>query len=218
MEPGAKLPTEPELVALYGAGRHSIRRAVAELAKEGQLSVEQGRGTFVQPQPMIDYAIGKRTRLRQNLASQGVDIGGTFLGAERLPARGRPRRELGLTRDDELIVTRRITSADGLPVAVGSLFHDAARFADFAERRSVFGSVSETYKSYGIADYVRARTTIHARPARPEEAAHLQQHRDLPVMIVRAVDALPDGTPISFGEVVWAATRVKFSFDPETGD
>lgn len=67
LEPGAKLPTEPELVQRYGAGRHSVRRAVAELAKLGHLSVEQGRGTFVQPRPMLEYTIGPRTRMRRNM-------------------------------------------------------------------------------------------------------------------------------------------------------
>lgn len=67
LEPGAKLPIEPERVQRYGAGRHSVRRAVAELAKLGHLSVEQGRGTFVQPRPMLEYTIGPRTRMRRNM-------------------------------------------------------------------------------------------------------------------------------------------------------
>lgn len=36
LKPGARLPTEPELAQAYGAGRHSIRRAVIELGKEGR--------------------------------------------------------------------------------------------------------------------------------------------------------------------------------------
>jgi len=215
LEPGTKLPTEPELAQLYRAGRHSIRRAIAELARDGQVSVEQGRGTFVQSQPMIDYAIGRRTRLRRNLVGQSVDIGGQGLGAERVPARGRPRKELGLKKSDMLIVSRRITHADGLPIAVGALYHDAARFPDFPERRNVLGSVSEVYRAYGIDDYLRGQTTLLARPARSDEADLLKQHPDLPVMVVRALDTLLDGTPISYSEVIWSAGRVKFTINPD---
>ena len=64
LKPGARLPTEPELIERFGVGRHSVRRALADLAREGRLSIEQGRGTFVLPTPTIEYAIGRRTRLR----------------------------------------------------------------------------------------------------------------------------------------------------------
>lgn len=215
LEPGARLPTEQELAQSFGVGRHSIRRALAEMARGGHISIEQGRGTFVLARPQIEYTIGRRTRLRRNLSAQGVDVTGDPLGSERIPAAGDAAARLGLGDGDEMIVTRRITRADGLPLAFGALYHDAARFADFPERRVVLGSVSEAYKSFGIADYLRGRTSVHARPAKPEEAKLLLQHPDLPVMVVRAVDTLKDGTPIAFSEVIWSASRVTFSFASE---
>jgi GntR family phosphonate transport system transcriptional regulator len=51
MVPGDQLPTEPQLTARFGVGRHSVRRAIETLAKEGKLSVEQGRGTFIAAAP-----------------------------------------------------------------------------------------------------------------------------------------------------------------------
>ncbi|MEM1149097.1 MAG: phosphonate metabolism transcriptional regulator PhnF [Pseudomonadota bacterium] len=215
LAPGARLPTEPELQAIYATGRHSVRRALAELARDGRLSIEQGRGTFVLPRPRIDYAIGRRTRLRRNLGAQGIDVAGEALGCELLPASARVAEALRLNGGAEVVVTRRLTRADDVPVSFGALFHDATRFAEFAERRAVLGSVSAVYRSYGIDDYVRGSTTIHARSAKPEEARQLKQHADMPVMLVRAVDTLPDGTPIAFSEVIWSATRVKFSFAPD---
>jgi GntR family phosphonate transport system transcriptional regulator len=40
----------------------------------------------------------------------------------------------------------------------------------------------------------------------------------MPVMVVRAVDQMLDGTPIAFTEVVWSAARVKFSINPDEDD
>jgi len=211
LETGAKLPTEPELVELYSAGRHSVRRAVAELAKEGFVSIEQGRGTFIQPHTLLEYTIGARTRLRKNLGAQGVDVSGESLGAERLAATARVAEHLNIEAGAAVIATRRMTSADGVPVSYGTLYHDAARFPDFPERRQAMGSVSSVYQSYGIEDYLRGSTQMHARPARADEAQQLRQHPDMPVIIVRAVDTLTDGTPIAFSQVVWSAARVKFA-------
>lgn len=211
LEPGAKLPPEPELAEFYGAGRHSIRRAVAELAKEGLVSVEQGRGTFVQARTLLDYKIGARTRLRSNLGPQGVDVSGKELEFEHLPATPRVAENLGIDVGDPVSASRRLTLADDVPVCFGTLYHDLRRFPDFAERRKVIASSSAVYASYGISDYLRGSTQMHARPARPVEVQTLRQHPDMPVIVVRAVDTLLDGTPIAFSQVIWSAARVKFT-------
>lgn len=211
LQNGEQLATEVELAQRYNAGRHSIRRAVAELAKEGHLSVQQGRGTFVQGRSRIDYPIGPRTRLRQNMAAQGVDVTGKPLGVEQLEARPRVARNLKLQPGDPVIATRRLAYADGVPVSFGTIYHDATRFADFPEKREDAGSITAAYKLYGITDYVRASTEIHSRPARGDEAQLLAQHPDMPVIIIRAVDADLSGHPLAFSEVIWSSARVKFS-------
>ena len=43
----SKLPTEPELMQIFGVGRSSVREAIRILANEGYLQVLQGKGTFV---------------------------------------------------------------------------------------------------------------------------------------------------------------------------
>src|SRR6202007_3435169 len=65
-----RLPSEGELAKRFDVNRHTIRRAMLGLAALGLVSVEQGRGTFVQP-GAIDYTIGRRTRFTENLREQG---------------------------------------------------------------------------------------------------------------------------------------------------
>ena len=207
LKPGARLPTEPELAQAYGAGRHSIRRAVIELGKEGLLSVEQGRGTFVQSRPRLIYTIGPRTRMQRNMGA-GVDVASETLGAETCAALPQVAKALDLIEGTEVIVTRRRSFANDVPVSFGTLYHDAARFAEFPTRREVMGSVSVVYASYGIDDYKRASTQIHARPAHADEAHMLKQHPDMPVLVVQAIDADMDGVPIAYTEVIWSAARV----------
>ncbi|MEM8630413.1 MAG: phosphonate metabolism transcriptional regulator PhnF [Pseudomonadota bacterium] len=211
LEPGDRLATEPQLAERFGTGRHSIRRAVEALAKEGKLSVEQGRGTFVEAAPLLTYAIGKRTRLRKNLLPQGIEVTGELLGADQVPAGGRVRRALHLDDGAIVVESRRITLADHVPIAFGATYHDAARFADIVQRRDVLGSLTEVYGSYGIEDYVRGKTNMYARSAKPDEAKMLRQHPDMPVIVVRSVDTELDGTPIAFAQVIWSAARVQFT-------
>jgi len=47
LEPGAKLPSEAELIAAYGVSRTVVREAVSRLQAEGLVETFQGRGSFV---------------------------------------------------------------------------------------------------------------------------------------------------------------------------
>lgn len=219
LEPGAQLPTESQLCQSFQAGRHSVRRAVAALAVEGKLRVEQGRGTFVQAAPLISYHIGRRTRFRQNLLDQGVSPAGEQLSCATVPATAAVAAALGLTEGSPVHRLLRRGLADGVPINIGLSYHCAVRFPDLAQRRSAGASVTEIYRSHGIADYFRKRTTIFARRPSEEEAGLLMQHPDQPVMVLQKTDVDEQGHSIGYSEAVWAADRVQFSFDNlEEGD
>ena len=46
--PGDQIPTEPELCRMFDVSRITVRKAIEELAREGWLVRQQGKGTFVQ--------------------------------------------------------------------------------------------------------------------------------------------------------------------------
>lgn len=54
---GAKIPTEPELVATLGVGRNTVREAVRALAHSGILEVRQGDGTYVRATTEVSGAL-----------------------------------------------------------------------------------------------------------------------------------------------------------------
>lgn len=214
---GDQLPTETQLADRFGVGRHSVRRGLEALAREGKISIEQGRGTFVADTPRLTYQIGKRTRLRRNLIPQGVEVTSELIAGRRIAAPDQVAQALLFNKGANVIESQRITLASNLPVAFGSAYHCAARFPDFAERRDVLGSTTEAYRSFGIEDYLRHQTSIYSRPSKPDEAKTLKQHPDVPVLVVSAVDATPDGTPISFACVIWSAARVTFTMEHSDG-
>jgi GntR family transcriptional repressor for pyruvate dehydrogenase complex len=48
LQPGAQIPTEPQLCALLGVGRSSVREAIQGLVAANVLRIRRGQGTFVQ--------------------------------------------------------------------------------------------------------------------------------------------------------------------------
>lgn len=59
---GDKLPTEPELMKLFGVGRSSIREAIRTLSNMGLLYVRQGSGTFVSESPAPNIGVDNKMR------------------------------------------------------------------------------------------------------------------------------------------------------------
>lgn len=215
---GDRLPTEPELAARFKAGRHSVRRAIESLVKEGKLNVKQGSGTFVEIEPVLVYTIGKRTRLHRNLLPQGYEVTSELLSGEMIEAPAKICKKLQLEAGAQVVASTRRVLANATPISFGTVYHPASRFPDFVERRDLTGSTTKAYASYGIMDYVRASTELFARPASPEESKMLRQHPDLSVVVQRAVDADPEGRPLSCSQVIWAAGRVKFKMESPIDD
>jgi DNA-binding GntR family transcriptional regulator len=54
------LPTEPNLMELFGVSRGTLRRAIEELVRDGLLSAEQGRGTFVVQEERVRRVVSSR--------------------------------------------------------------------------------------------------------------------------------------------------------------
>ncbi len=211
--PGQQLPTESQLCEMFGAGRHSVRRAVAALSLEGKLRVEQGRGTFVQAAPLIRYNIGRRTRFRRNLLEQGVSPSGEQIGAEIVAASAPVASALGLSEGAMVHRLLRRGLADGLPLSLGLSYHCARRFPDLAVQRQAGRSITDIYRDHGIADYFRKSTTVFARRAEAHEAELLMQHPDQPVLVLQKIDVDARGTAIGYSEAIWAGERVQFTFD-----
>jgi len=59
-QPGQQLPTIRQLAAHLGVHRNTVARAYKDMAREGLVSTQQGRGTFVSEQP--DQLLLTRTR------------------------------------------------------------------------------------------------------------------------------------------------------------
>lgn len=207
---GDQIPPEQDIQRACGVGRHSVRRALATLAAEGLLSVEQGRGTFVRAQPSILYRIGRRTRFRENLRAAGVTPGSDAIGAEVVAADTAVAAALSLTPGELVHRILRRGLADGVPVSITRSFHPAARFPDLGARREAGESVTAIYRSHGIPDYRRHETTLYARLPEKWEGRLLEQLPDQPVVVMCKTDVAPDGTPIGWAEAIWAATRVRF--------
>lgn len=206
--PDGRLPTEPELAARFGVNRHTIRRAVAALAEQGLVRVEQGRGTFVANRH-IDYLLGRRTRFSTNLQRQGREPGHRLIAARRAPADAATAQELALSPGAEIIEIEAVGYADGAPVSYGVSRFPAERFAALPAAFAATGSITAALAACGVADYTRRTTALVARMPTEIEARYLEQPLTRPVLQSEAINIDPGGVPIQRTLSVFSGDRVQ---------
>jgi len=206
--PDGRLPTEPDLAARFGVNRHTIRRAIAALAEQGLVRVEQGRGTFVANRH-IDYLLGRRTRFSTNLQRQGREPGHRLIATTRGPGDKTTAQALALAPGAEIIEMTTVGYADGAPVSYGLHRFPAERFAALPAAFAASGSITAALAACGVADYTRRTTALVAKMPSEIEARYLEQPLTRPVLQSDAVNIDPDGIPIQHSLSAFSGDRVQ---------
>ncbi len=206
---GDRLPTEARLAERFSANRHTVRRALAVLAEEGVVIAEQGRGTFVKSIRRLSYPIGKRTRFREGLKGQANTVVTNTLGDRIDNANAQVADALGLKPGAKVVRLEAVSLADGVPLSRSTTWLAYRQFPDFAARLTELNSITRAFESYGFPDYVRATTRISARHADVEETRLLGLAPGAIVLVSEAVNADPDGNPLSYALSRFPAERME---------
>lgn len=211
--PGSQLPTETALATHYAVNRHTVRRAIGELAQHGLIRIERGRGTFVES-GALRYAIGKRTRFTETLRQQGMH-GQTAVIDSAVITDATIARHLGLSRQAKVLFVRMRRHAEKNPVSVSDNYFDARRFPDFAALLEETASVSTAFARHGIADYIRVWSRITARLPEADIARLLEQPKVRPILQVEALNADTAGAPLQYTIARFAGDGVELMVSNE---
>lgn len=211
---GDKLPAEAQLAARFGVNRHTVRRALAEMAAGGLVHARRGAGVFVAAKP-TDYPIGKRVRFHQNISKGGRIPAKQILTTETRAAAAGEAAALGLEPGDAVHVYDGLSLADGQPVALFQSIFPADRFPKMLEALKETQSVTAALKCCGVDDYTRIETRITARQATATQALHLRLPEGAPILRTTGINVDADGQPIEYGRTWFAGDRVTLTVGGE---
>lgn len=207
---GDRLPSLDELVREFDVSRVTARQAVELLAREGLVSAQRGRGTFVTAAPPTGPQLRLQTGLR-NLADlyrndkPQLTLIEEAAAVPRLePADGTPAARYHFMR--------RVHSREGQPYCVISIYLDERvfRLAPKRFRRETVVPVLLELPTLKIAE---AHQTVTIGTADMEVAGHLGIPVNSPVAEVRRICRTPDGTVVYLGEVTYRGDFVRFEMD-----
>lgn len=121
--PGQKLPPEPELAALVGVSRATLREALRSLEEDGYLQRKPGAGTHVARGPRLASNLNSNSGVADIIRSMGLVPGTQSLKIQVSNANEEVRRSLELDVDTKVAVIERVRTADQIPMVFSTSFY-----------------------------------------------------------------------------------------------
>lgn len=116
-KPGMKIPSEMDLTTSLGVSRGTLRAAIKELVAQGYIVRRRGVGTFVHHKPLISNNLSINSSVTEMIASLGMKPGCSEVETSVEMAGERVIGDLGLKPGSEVVVVKRVRTANGEPVS-----------------------------------------------------------------------------------------------------
>ncbi|KAF0107909.1 MAG: GntR family transcriptional regulator [Anaerolineaceae bacterium] len=210
LNPGDMLPTEMEICAECGVSRMTARQALTQLANEGLVTRQRGRGTFVAaPKATLDSSQFPLQSYTELLGQIGMQAGAVVLAQVVEPASESVAAQLKLSPGDPVVRIARQRLMRGEAMSLETSFYPHSRCPDLASLNLTDQSVYRLLEEhYGIA-MAYATDTIELSVAGAYEAKELKISEGVPVVLVTRLSFLEDNTPIEFTQTIHRGDRFK---------
>lgn len=183
---GDFLPPEQQLADRFQVNRHTLRRAVDELVKQGWLQRRPGVGTLVLMRP-YDYPLHAQSRFSQNLLEQGSHPTSELLAADLIPCNSAVAQALSCTEGQLIIHLRTLRRVNNVPLSVIDHYLPNLDWWP-ALQQFESGSLHSFIEQHFAQPLVRSQTRISARLAEAKESLLLTIAAQSPLLCVRTLN------------------------------
>ena len=210
LRPGDALPGETQICSETGVSRMTARQALAQLANEGLVTRQRGRGTFVaSPKATFPTMPMGGMSYSEIVGQLGMTAGAEVLSQEIIPASQEVASQLKLAAGAQVIRIVRRRSVSGTIMSLETGFYPYERFPALSSAGLTDKSIYKTIeKEYGVSP-AYALDTIEISVAGPYEAERLKIKEGSPVALVTTIACLEDDTPMAYTQTVHRGDRFR---------
>jgi GntR family transcriptional regulator len=210
LETGDALPSEAQICAETGVSRMTARQALTQLANEGLVTRQRGRGTFVAaPKATLDSSQFPLQSYTELLGQIGLQAGAAVLAQVVEPATEAVAAQLKLNPGDPVVrITRqRLMRGEAMSLEISVYPH--SRCPDLASLNLTNQSIYRLLEERFDLAPAYATDTVELSVAGAYEAKELKISEGVPVVLVTRLSFLEDDTPIEFTQIIHRGDRFK---------
>jgi GntR family transcriptional regulator len=204
-EPGRLLPSESELAAEHRVSRVTVRKALAELKREGAVDSRQGFGWYVAAPP-LRQSLSDLTTLERQILAAGREPSREVL---RLVRTSTPARLVDVLGAGPVLELERVDRVDGQPFATAAVWV-RAEVAPGVTRRSLERRPLSDQLAVALGG---ATETITAVAAATHEAELLGVPEGAPLLRCERTTTDTDGQSVLRSEAVYNPLVTEFVAD-----
>jgi GntR family transcriptional regulator len=212
---GAQLPSDTRLASVLGVSLGTVQKALGNLANQGWVRREHGRGTFIAA-PRRALTGAWHFRFRDPDTGERLPVYSRIV--KRRNTKGSPEilRAIGGDPNGYVEITR-LFDISGRLVCFGRLWLGARRFSrmlEFPAQRLEDVNLKDIFATEFDAPTVAVRERICATTLEPDVARHLGESANAPAMRLEVVAYTRGGTPFSFQEIFIPSSECPLDITP----
>lgn len=219
--PGTTIPKETELMAMHGAGRETVRRAVIQLTAEGLVEPVRRRGTVVRVRPARRPVTRSRLVYRDERGyyfDQAAQVWYPLQppSVSRGPVPFDIAAQLGVAPGDEAVIRDRIMGdpGTGRPAQLATSYIPAGLAAELpvlAARDTGPGGIYDRMEEAGLGP-IRWAEAITTRPPSPMEASRLGLAAGVTLLRIIRLASSPVGRPLEVNDTRMSGEEFEISY------
>ena len=194
--PHERLPSESELMKVFGVSRITVRQALRDLHSDGLVFSVQGKGTFVsKPKAMQD--VQRLQGFGESIAPQGYEASTRVISIMETRPNKEVAEALGIKQTDSVTEIKRIRYLNREPISIDHSFYPLEIGRKLAGRdltQDIFPLLENDFDL--LLDYADLR--IEATLADEEQASLLNCGVGSPVLMIRRLVFDKQDNKISF--------------------
>ena len=184
--PDGLIPSERELMGIFGISRITVKKAIDDLVNEGYLYRIQGKGTYVKIDT-LDQDLVSITSCTQDIIKLGMTPSKRLLKAEAIEADKAIIKKLQLCQGEKVYKVKRVYYANNEPVNLTTTYLPCRIFPLIDTYDFGIESIYNVLETKYDTKITKAIRTIEAVLAIDEVAKELRIKEGDPILLFRAV-------------------------------
>lgn len=191
-----RLPSESELMKVFGVSRITVRQALRDLHSDGMVFSVQGKGTFVS-KPKAVQDVQRLQGFGEAMAPKGYETSARVISVSETRASQEVAEALDITRNVKVIELKRVRFLNREPISIDHSFFPL----DIGQKLQARDLTQDVFplleNEFGIL-LSHADLQIEATPASEEQASFLNIDSNRPVLKIKRLVFNQQGKPVDF--------------------
>ncbi|WP_119394511.1 phosphonate metabolism transcriptional regulator PhnF [Salinibius halmophilus] len=187
--PGDLLASEASMAARFGVNRHTIRRALDELAFSGLIDRQQGRGTRVRSTPYV-YPLHRKAKFTDNLLEQGSLPSAKVISRRMIPATKKLAEILAIDEESQVMHMVTLRKVNGTPLTLIDHYLPVSQWWP-ALKHFAHGSLHKFIAEQYQVVLQRQETKVSAKLPKRQCCEQLGVCSRTPLLVLKTINVIP---------------------------